>query len=97
MEDGGSVGFFLKATEDESTVHGSWQAGFKLNPASDTMMPHSRKLASCRERNKCGKMAGSEKIVPGVSVRPLISIRLRIVLCCERGVNLCHPDICPQR
>lgn len=31
-------------------------------------------------------MAGSEKIVPGVSVCPFISIRLRIVLgCCERS------------
>lgn len=39
-----------------------------------------------KKREKNWKMAESEKIVPGVSARPWISIRLRIVLCCrERG------------
>lgn len=56
----GVSAFFLKAgeMEDESKENESWQAGFTLNPASGTMMPHSQKLASRREKKKGGKMAG---------------------------------------
>ena len=52
----------------------------RRSPASGTAMPRSRELASHGERKNGGKMAAREKIVPGVSVPLMVSIRLRIVL-----------------
>ncbi|CAB1414755.1 unnamed protein product [Pleuronectes platessa] len=59
------------------------------DPASGTMMPHSRELASHGEKKNGGKMAAREKVVPGVSVPLVVSIRLRIVLDCGGEEKSC--------
>lgn len=59
--DGGSVCFYLKerAIEDESTDDEIWQAGFKLNPPSGTMMPRSQNLLHVeKEKINAGRWRG---------------------------------------